>query len=140
MGDRGPLGEEELTLLSNSRSVRANSPEFRSWGVVPASHFIGALMKHLGHDYYVGYLSATEVLGSAHQAPAGVPSTLAGLIKGSNHWSSSYRVHVLGASLPPASRYGDPCIVVPNQFEVCVRSNGKHESDDFVSFFDTLKI
>lgn len=44
-------------------------PEFRSWGVVPASHFIDALMKHLGHDYYVGYLSAAEVHGSAHQRP-----------------------------------------------------------------------
>lgn len=44
-------------------------PEFRSWGVVPASHFIDALMKHLNHDYYVGYLSAAEVHGSAHQRP-----------------------------------------------------------------------
>jgi len=44
-------------------------PEFRSWGVVPASHFIDALMKHLDHDYYVGYLSAAEVHGSAHQRP-----------------------------------------------------------------------
>jgi len=44
-------------------------PEFRSWGVVPASHFIDALMKHLGHDYYVGYLSAAEVHGSANQRP-----------------------------------------------------------------------
>ncbi|MCX6536905.1 MAG: type IV toxin-antitoxin system AbiEi family antitoxin [Actinobacteria bacterium] len=44
-------------------------PEFRFWGAVPASHFIDALMKHLGHDYYVGYLSAAEVHGSAHQRP-----------------------------------------------------------------------
>ena len=44
-------------------------PEFRSWGAVPASHFIDALMKHLDHDYYVGYLSAAEVYGSTHQRP-----------------------------------------------------------------------
>lgn len=44
-------------------------PEFHSWGAVPASHFIDALMKHLGHGYYVGYLSAAEVHGSAHQRP-----------------------------------------------------------------------
>lgn len=44
-------------------------PEFRSWGVIPASHFIDALMKYLGHNYYVGYLSAAEVHGSAHQRP-----------------------------------------------------------------------
>lgn len=44
-------------------------PEFRSWGAVPASHFIDALMKYLGHGYYVGYLSAAEVHGSAYQRP-----------------------------------------------------------------------
>ncbi len=44
-------------------------PEFRSWGAVPAPHFIDALMSHLGHDYYVGLLSAAEVHGFAHQRP-----------------------------------------------------------------------
>lgn len=44
-------------------------PEFRSWGAVPASHFIDALMGHLGHDYYVCLLSAAEVHGFAHQRP-----------------------------------------------------------------------
>lgn len=44
-------------------------PEFRSWGAVPASHFIDALMRHLGHDYYVCLLSAAEVHGFAHQRP-----------------------------------------------------------------------
>lgn len=44
-------------------------PEFRSWGAVPASHFIDALMAHLGHDYYVCLLSAAEVHGFAHQRP-----------------------------------------------------------------------
>ncbi len=44
-------------------------PEYRSWGAVPASHFIDALMRHLGHDYYVCLLSAAEVHGFAHQRP-----------------------------------------------------------------------
>lgn len=44
-------------------------PEFRSWGAVPASHFIDPMMRFLTHDYYVGYLSAAEVHGAAHQRP-----------------------------------------------------------------------
>jgi predicted transcriptional regulator of viral defense system len=44
-------------------------PEFRSWGAVPASHFIDPMMHFLGHDYYVAYLSAAEVHGAAHQRP-----------------------------------------------------------------------
>lgn len=44
-------------------------PEFRSWGAVPAAHFIDPMMRHLGHDYYVCLLSAAEVHGFAHQRP-----------------------------------------------------------------------
>lgn len=44
-------------------------PEYRSWGAVPASHFIDALMGHLSHDYYVALLSASEAHGFAHQRP-----------------------------------------------------------------------
>ena len=44
-------------------------PEFRSWGTVPASHFIDDLMKALGRSYYVALLSAAELDGAAHQAP-----------------------------------------------------------------------
>lgn len=44
-------------------------PEYRSWGAVPAAHFIDALMGHLDHDYYVALLSAAEVHGFAHQRP-----------------------------------------------------------------------
>ena len=43
--------------------------EFRSWAAVPASHFVDKLMRHFGHPYYVGYLSAAEVHGAAHQRP-----------------------------------------------------------------------
>lgn len=44
-------------------------PEYRSWGAVPAAWFVDALMTHLDRAYYVGYLSAAEVHGAAHQRP-----------------------------------------------------------------------
>lgn len=44
-------------------------PEFRSWGAVPAAHFVDPMMRHLGHDYYVCLLSAAEIHGFAHQRP-----------------------------------------------------------------------
>lgn len=45
------------------------APEYRSSGVVPASHFIDPMMNHLGVDYYVAYASAAQWWGAAHQAP-----------------------------------------------------------------------
>lgn len=44
-------------------------PEYRSWGAVPASWFVDPMMAHLGRSYYVGLLSAAELLGAAHQRP-----------------------------------------------------------------------
>ncbi len=44
-------------------------PEYRSWGVLPGTHFVDALMGHLGREYYVGWLSAAELHGAAHQRP-----------------------------------------------------------------------
>jgi len=44
-------------------------PEFRSWGAVPAAHFVDPMMRHLGHDYYVCLLSAAEIHGFSHQRP-----------------------------------------------------------------------
>lgn len=44
-------------------------PEFRTWRSVPATHFIDAMMNHLGRRYYVGLLSAAELHGVAHQRP-----------------------------------------------------------------------
>ena len=43
--------------------------ESRSWRAVPASHFIDPMMRYLDHEYYVGFLSAAEVHGAAHQRP-----------------------------------------------------------------------
>jgi predicted transcriptional regulator of viral defense system len=44
-------------------------PSFRSWGTLPGLQFIDALMNHLGREYYVGWLSAAELHGAAHQRP-----------------------------------------------------------------------
>lgn len=44
-------------------------PEFRTWGSVPATHFVDAMMRHLDRRYYVGLLSAAELYGVAHQRP-----------------------------------------------------------------------
>ncbi len=57
-------------LFSPTKGLYVVVPaEFRSWGAVPASHFIDALMNQLGHTYYVALLSAAEVHGFAHQRP-----------------------------------------------------------------------
>ncbi len=44
-------------------------PQYRSAGAPPPSHFIDQLMQHLGHPYYVGFLSAAAIHGASHQAP-----------------------------------------------------------------------
>ena len=43
--------------------------EHRSAGAPPPSHFVHQLMEHLGHPYYVGFLSAAAIHGASHQAP-----------------------------------------------------------------------
>jgi len=44
-------------------------PEFRVWRVIPGVQFIDSMMAHLGRHYYVGWLSAAEMYGAAHQRP-----------------------------------------------------------------------
>jgi predicted transcriptional regulator of viral defense system len=62
--------QRQGSLFSPTKGLYvAIPPEFRLWGAVPASHFIDAMMGHLGHPYYVGRLSAAEVHGYAHQRP-----------------------------------------------------------------------
>ena len=43
--------------------------EYRSAGAPPPAHFVDQLMEHLGHRYYVGFLSAAAMYGASHQAP-----------------------------------------------------------------------
>lgn len=57
-------------FFSPTKGVYVPIPSaYRSWRAVPASHFVDQLMRHLGHDYYVGLLSAAEAHGFAHQRP-----------------------------------------------------------------------
>lgn len=42
-------------------------PEYQAYGCLPAEMFIPNLMKHLNLPYYVGFLSAAQFYGAAHQ-------------------------------------------------------------------------
>ncbi|HEY5249585.1 MAG TPA: type IV toxin-antitoxin system AbiEi family antitoxin, partial [Dermatophilaceae bacterium] len=44
-------------------------PQHRIYGSLPGLQLIDLLMRHLERDYYVGWLSAADVHGAAHQAP-----------------------------------------------------------------------
>jgi predicted transcriptional regulator of viral defense system len=44
-------------------------PEYRADGAPPPLHYIDPLMRHLGHPYYVGFLSAARLHGASHQVP-----------------------------------------------------------------------
>jgi predicted transcriptional regulator of viral defense system len=43
-------------------------PEYRAAGAPPPIHFVDQMMNHLGHPYYVGFLSAAALHGASHQA------------------------------------------------------------------------
>ncbi|HEX7096456.1 MAG TPA: type IV toxin-antitoxin system AbiEi family antitoxin [Acidimicrobiales bacterium] len=44
-------------------------PEYRDAGAPPPLHYVDPLMRHLGHPYYVGLLSAARLHGASHQVP-----------------------------------------------------------------------
>ena len=44
-------------------------PEYQAFGCLPAEMFIHDLMEHFGSPYYVGFLSAAQYYGAAHQKP-----------------------------------------------------------------------
>jgi predicted transcriptional regulator of viral defense system len=44
------------------------APQYRLQGGPPGNELIGELAKHLGFDYYVGWLSAAAIHGAAHHA------------------------------------------------------------------------
>jgi len=45
------------------------APEYRAWGAPPGLEILDALARHIGIDYYVGWLSAAQLLGVGHQSP-----------------------------------------------------------------------
>lgn len=44
-------------------------PQYRESGAPPALHYVDPLMRHLGHPYYVGFLSSARIYGASHQVP-----------------------------------------------------------------------
>ncbi|MHB1163899.1 MAG: type IV toxin-antitoxin system AbiEi family antitoxin domain-containing protein [Candidatus Nanopelagicales bacterium] len=57
-------------LFTPSRGLWvAIPPKYRTWGAPPAVEFVDQLMTHLEREYYVGWLSAAEIHGAAHQRP-----------------------------------------------------------------------
>lgn len=57
-------------LFSPSRGLWVAIPaQYRTWGAPPAMEFLDQLLVHLGREYYVGWLSAAEIHGAAHQRP-----------------------------------------------------------------------
>lgn len=61
---------KEGRVFSPARGFYVVVPsEYRSWKVLPADWFIDGMMKHLGRDYYVGFLNAAALHGASHQAP-----------------------------------------------------------------------
>lgn len=44
-------------------------PEYQAYGCLPADMFIADLMRYWGLPYYVGFLSAAQYYGAAHQKP-----------------------------------------------------------------------
>lgn len=57
-------------VFSPARSLWvAIPPQYRTWRVIPGVQFIDPMMTHLKRDYYVGWLSAAELYGAAHQRP-----------------------------------------------------------------------
>jgi predicted transcriptional regulator of viral defense system len=57
-------------------------PEFRGWGGPPAAEFVAPLMKHLGADYYIGWLAAAALHGAAHHAPQVTHVAASKLVRG----------------------------------------------------------
>lgn len=57
-------------LFSPVRGLYVIIPaEHRGRGVVPATHFVDPMMRHLDADYYIAFASAAQWWGAAHQAP-----------------------------------------------------------------------
>lgn len=57
-------------LFSPSRGLWvAIPPKYRTWDAPPAVEFVDQVMTHLHREYYIGWLSAAEMHGAAHQRP-----------------------------------------------------------------------
>jgi predicted transcriptional regulator of viral defense system len=63
-----PVADHQL--FSPGRGLWIPIPaEYRTWGATPATHFLDDFLRHLERKYYIGWLSAAELHGAAHQRP-----------------------------------------------------------------------
>ncbi|MEZ5260010.1 MAG: type IV toxin-antitoxin system AbiEi family antitoxin [Ilumatobacteraceae bacterium] len=71
-------------------------PEYREAGAPPPSHYIDPLMRHLGHPYYVGLLSAARLHGASHQVPMALQVVTPALLR--DRWIGSSRLSFIRRS------------------------------------------
>ena len=72
--DQVPDSLERSRAAGRMRSITKGawlvvSPEYLSWGAPPPEYYVDAWMRHLGHAYYVGLLTAAARHGLTHHAP-----------------------------------------------------------------------
>jgi predicted transcriptional regulator of viral defense system len=57
-------------IISPARGLWVPVPyEYRLWGAPEAIYYIDQMMGYLETDYYIGWLSAADILGASHHAP-----------------------------------------------------------------------
>ncbi|TVR86719.1 MAG: hypothetical protein EA416_15085 [Trueperaceae bacterium] len=72
--DQVPDSVERSRAAGRMRSITKGAwlvvpPEYLGWGAPPPEHYVDAWMRHLGHAYYVGLLTAAARHGLTHHAP-----------------------------------------------------------------------
>ena len=61
---------KRFEMISPARGLWIPVPyEYRLWGAPEAIYYIDQMMKYLKVEYYVGWLSAADILGASHHAP-----------------------------------------------------------------------
>ena len=77
--------------------------EYLTWGAPPAIEIIDSIMRHMNVEYYVGWLSATEMHGASHHAPqvfqVATSRTIRERVVGRSHFQYYSRAHLRQVSL-----------------------------------------
>ncbi len=64
-----PLQQQAKVVLIRQGFYAIVTPEYRSIGSPPVTHYLDGLMMYLGRPYYVSLLNAAAWYGAAHQQP-----------------------------------------------------------------------
>lgn len=76
-------------------------PEYRLWGAPEGIEIVDPLMRHLGIQYYVGWLSAAAIHGASHHAPQQFQVAVERTVRDRKigrtrfHFTTRSRVHVV---------------------------------------------